>query len=137
MKKSVLKKLTAFALIVVCVAGMAFGVNATSVTVTFSGCPSGSDRGPYGYSTYKVHPSSQWLYPYVSSVGFVGLPSEVWPTNKCVYSALFTGDSMQSNLVSFTAKNQTRIAYIADTTKTYRVGAATTSSQGATIQEQW
>lgn len=137
MKNKNAKRIVAILVVVTCIAGMAISSSAsTYVTITFSGCPSGSNRGPKGYSPYSIAASSGWNSCSVTSVGFTGVPAEVWPLNASIYSALYTGSSPKSTLVCFTAKNQVKYTDV-DSSGTYRAGAQTTCSQGATIQEKW
>ena len=91
MKKGLLKRITTMAIMMSCFAGLAFSVSASeaannSVTIVTYSFPA---NNVVGYSTTKVTPGQHWPHAYITSVNFIGVPSNTWTSGAHIKSALF------------------------------------------------
>lgn len=130
------------AIMMSCFAGLAFSVSASeaannSVTIVTYSFPA---NNVVGYSTTKVTPGQHWPHAYITSVNFIGVPSNTWPSGAHIKSALFNGTTRVSAWADFTAMNQPKPSEMLGSysySTAYRVGGKTTASIGSTITQHW
>ncbi|SCW58194.1 hypothetical protein SAMN02910456_01967 [Ruminococcaceae bacterium YRB3002] len=128
MSKKIAKKIIAVAMIVSCLVGMAYSSNAANINVSFGG-----NKTP-GYSSSTFNPHSTNATAQITSVGFIGVPPEVWPYNKSIWLSLYRNGAVQTSWVKHTSKYTVKsISGISPQNANYNVGAKTDNSTGATI----
>lgn len=126
MKKGIIKRIIALAVVMSCLVGMMGSVNAH--TITFGAYPS------IGYSNNKVSITYTNRTSYLSSVSFVGITPGAFPYHKYVAVSLYASNT--SNETSSTTALHYSLgnkSLTANNTGSYYIGAYTNASIGATI----
>ena len=130
MNKKIAKKIVAVAMIVSCLAGMAFGTNAVTFTVGANGTPK------YYGSCSSMSTSIRRFRTYMRAASFSGLPSGTWPAGKKITFRVYNssnGASSGPSTHSGTYSYGTYASFTPSSTQTYRPGGFTDYSSSATV----